>query len=89
LLEGAEAAGRVGAAAATAGILRQDGPQDPSDEGVDGERDQRVDEDEDEDLLQQQQADRRVDPEQELDDRHPHSGEGRGQRSGRHRDELV
>ena len=64
------------------GIVGQGRVDDPAHHGVDGQGDEGVDEDRDEDLLEEQQAHRRVDAEQELDERHPDSGH-RGRRGAR------
>ena len=47
--------------AAPARVLGQDAPEHPAHERVHGQRDQRVDQHRDEDLLHEQEADRRVD----------------------------
>ena len=88
-LQRAQAAGRVGAAAPAARVVGQRGLHDPAHQRVDGERDQRVDQHGDEDLLEQQPADRGIDAEQELDDGHPDPGHGGGRRAGRQRHQPV
>ena len=89
LLQRAEPAGRVGAPAPAARVVGQRRVDDPAHDRVDRQRDQRVDEHGHEDLLEQQQADRRVDAEQELDQRHPDPGDGGRGGAGRQRDEAV
>ena len=66
--ERAEAAGRVGAAATPAGIVGEVGKQDAPADGVDRERQQRVEDDDEQDLADEQERDRRVHAEQELED---------------------
>src|SRR5688500_24247 len=76
-----QAAGDVGAATATARILGQHAQQEAAHEGVDGHGQDGVDGDGDEYVAQEQQAHRRVHPEEELDDREPQRSHGRGGRA--------
>ena len=85
-MSGREAGGRTAAAAPRR--LRQGGREDAAHERVDGQREQRVDEDGREDLAEQLEADRRLDAEQELhdredDERHRGAGRAGGERQQR------
>ena len=78
-----QAAGRVGAAPAAARVLGQRGQQPAAHERVDRQRDERVEQDRRDDLAHQQEADRRVDAEQELHQREADRGRPRSRRRRR------
>jgi hypothetical protein len=79
-----------GAAPAPARVLGQGGQQDAAHERVQGRGDDRVEQDRGQDLAGQQQADRRVDAEQELHERvaHRRAGGGGGAHQDRRQDAL-